>query len=93
MRAKLSNGVDWVVVGGESGNDRGYYRYRPCSIEWIRAIVDDCQEAGVPVFVKQLGTALARALNRTDLHGGDMAEFPADLQVRQFPRREVATAR
>jgi protein gp37 len=38
----------WNVVGGESGPD-----YRQCEISWIRSIVEQCQEAGVPVFVKQ----------------------------------------
>lgn len=43
-------GVDWVIVGGESGP-----RARLCNIDWIRSIVAQCQSAGVPVFVKQLG--------------------------------------
>jgi len=42
--------IDWVVVGGESGQ-----RARPCDIGWIGDIVDQCRDAGVPVFVKQLG--------------------------------------
>src|SRR5690606_18925583 len=25
-------GIDWVIVGGESGNDTGKYRYRPCKL-------------------------------------------------------------
>jgi len=43
--------VDWVIIGGESGKDA-----RPCNVEWIQALVEQCQEAGVPVFVKQLGS-------------------------------------
>lgn len=42
--------LDWVILGGESGP-----RARPCDIGWIRDIRDQCQAAGVPVFVKQLG--------------------------------------
>lgn len=42
--------VDWVIVGGESGS-----KARPFSVEWMRAIVEQCAEAGVPVFCKQLG--------------------------------------
>jgi len=41
-------GLDLVIVGGESG--RGA---RPCDIEWIRSVADQCREAGVPVWVKQ----------------------------------------
>jgi protein gp37 len=77
--------VDWVIVGGESGNDAGKYRYRPCKLEWIEKIVYQCQAAGVPVFVKQLGTHLAKELHLRDRHGRDIREFPTHLQVRQFP--------
>lgn len=42
--------LDWIIVGGESGPDA-----RPCDISWIRSIVQECQEAGVACFVKQLG--------------------------------------
>jgi len=40
--------LDWVIVGSESGPHR-----RPCKIEWIESIVEQCQAANVPVFVKQ----------------------------------------
>lgn len=40
--------VDWVIVGGESGHDA-----RPCRVEWVRSIVDQCRAAGAPCFVKQ----------------------------------------
>lgn len=43
--------IDWVIVGGESGPNA-----RPCNIEWIRSIVQQCRDAGVPCFVKQLGS-------------------------------------
>lgn len=43
-------GIHWVIVGGESGHNA-----RPIHIEHIRSIVQQCQSAGVPVFVKQLG--------------------------------------
>lgn len=42
--------VDWVIIGGESGPNA-----RPCNIDWIRNIVNQCKEAGVSCFVKQLG--------------------------------------
>jgi protein gp37 len=43
-------GVDWVIVGGESGPGA-----RPCETDWIRDILRQCKDAGVPCFVKQLG--------------------------------------
>lgn len=47
-----ADGVDWVIAGGESGPGA-----RPCDVAWIRSIVSQCKGVGVPVFVKQLGSA------------------------------------
>ena len=44
--------IDWIVVGGESGPTA-----RPMEAEWVRKIKDECEEAKVPLFVKQLGAA------------------------------------
>lgn len=85
--------IDWVIVGGESGPHA-----RPCNVDWIRSIRDQCREAGVPCFVKQLGTAcqsdLECELSQTyaysgrphDPKGGDPSEWPEDLRVQEFPR-------
>jgi len=77
--------IHWVIVGGESGNDNGKYRYRPCEIKWIEDIVKLCTLTKVPVFVKQLGTHLAKEMKLKERHGGDMEEWPEHLQIRQFP--------
>lgn len=64
---------DWIIIGCESGPNR-----RPCKLEWVRDLVHQCQEAQVPVFVKQL-----------DIDGKvshDPAEWPDDLRVREYPR-------
>lgn len=50
--------LDWIVVGGESGPGA-----RPCALEWIESIVDQCHVAGAAVFVKQLG-AYSTSLQR-----------------------------
>lgn len=42
---------DWVICGGESGPGA-----RACSTTWVRSIVEQCRAAGVPCFVKQLGS-------------------------------------
>lgn len=78
--------IDWVIVGGESGHDTGQYRYRPCELVWIEKIVSDCKFMGIPVFVKQMGTHLAKELNMSDRHGGNIDEFPEHLKVREFPK-------
>jgi protein gp37 len=77
---------DWVIVGGESGNDNGKYKYRPCQLEWMEDIVSNCLYEGVAVFVKQLGTHLSKQLGMSDRHGSNIDEFPTSLQFRQFPK-------
>jgi protein gp37 len=44
------SGIDWVIVGGESGA-----HYRPMAVEWAREIRDQCRKMGVPFFFKQWG--------------------------------------
>ena len=77
--------IDWLVVGGESGNDTGFYKYRLCELDWIEDLVGQAQIYKVPVFVKQMGTHLSKILKLNDRHGGDFTEFPAHLQVQQHP--------
>lgn len=43
-------GIDWVIVGGESGPGA-----RPMHPDWARDIRDRCQAAGVAFFFKQWG--------------------------------------
>lgn len=43
-------GIDWVIVGGESGA-----LSRPMHPDWARDLRDQCQEAGVPFLFKQWG--------------------------------------
>jgi hypothetical protein len=52
-----------------------------------------CQAAGVPVFVKQLGARPFGLSHRPDhgslvlrdRKGGDPSEWPENLRIRQFP--------
>jgi len=43
-------GIDWVIVGGESGPNA-----RKMHPEWVAEIRDQCQVADVPFFFKQWG--------------------------------------
>lgn len=65
--------IDWVIVGGESGPGA-----RPMANEWAQAIVDQCQAASVPVFVKQLSSGGPKPIK-------DIEQFPEGLRVRQWP--------
>jgi protein gp37 len=62
MRGNWQPPIRWVIVGGESG-----HHARPCNLAWIRSIVEQCKAAGVPCFVKQLGS---RPFDSTDFEEG-----------------------
>ena len=94
IRDYLQLGIDWVIVGGESGTGA-----RPCHIDWIRSIVRQCKQSETAVFVKQLGSTPIesnpyikgiaeshRVIRLKDRKGGDINEFPEDLRVREFPQ-------
>ena len=44
------SGIDWVIVGGESGRNP-----RPMKEEWVLEIKEQCEVMGVPFFFKQWG--------------------------------------
>lgn len=71
--------ADWAIFGGESGA-----RARGTDVEWIRAGVLQCRALDIAPFVKQIGS---RPLNGGTVagKGDDMAEWPPDLRVREFP--------
>lgn len=81
------HGIDWVVVGGETGPDA-----RPCELRHLRSVVAQCAEAAVPCYVTHLGRdARDDRLQTPDDHFGDGDEtdrWPEDLRVRQpiWPR-------
>lgn len=87
-----AKGIDWVVVGGESGPGA-----RPMHINWARTLRDQCQAAGVPFLFKQWGEY------RPVIGSGDEADFyfcvdghrdPLDArQFWMFGREPVLTKR
>lgn len=80
------DGIDWVIVGGESGNGDDTPTF---AIEWAEEIRDHCKAHGVACFVKQLGrmpTRDGKPYRRKHQHGGDWSEWPEDLRVREFPK-------
>jgi hypothetical protein len=96
-------GIDWVIVGGESGSGRFT---RPFALEWAEEIVKYCRKHKVACFVKQIGRkptlenkkyklAVKRTVMPsgrftdavTDPHGGDWSEWPESLRVREFPKQ------
>ncbi len=63
-------GIDWVIVGGESGP-----RHRRMELGWVRDIRDRCQQHSVPLFLKQLGGRTPKASGRL-LDGRTFDEYP-----------------
>lgn len=84
--------IDWIIVGGESGPGA-----RPCDVGWIESIVDQCRARGIVPFVKQLGSRPVdggKPLRLRHGKGEDPSEWPAALNVQEFPmaaRGSVAT--
>ncbi len=93
-RIKLSQqqraAFEWAILGGESGAGA-----RPCDMAWIGYLLTQLQINGVAAYVKQVG---ARPLHLgfefpvNHPKGGDTAEWPADLRVREWPAGMEATS-
>ena len=86
------DGINWVIAGGESG---AAAKIRPFDPHWARMLRDQCDEAGVNFFMKQLGekvvgTPEARAAAcrfvRPPKKGGHLSDMPEEIRVRTFPR-------
>lgn len=80
--------LDWIIAGGESGNDAGAFRFRPAQETWFTKLARFAEEKNIPFFMKQLGTYIAKAKGLRDREGGNIEEFPPQLRVREFPHRE-----
>lgn len=57
---------NWVIVGGESAKGK----HRPFDVEWARSLRDECKQACIPFFMKQVDKV------RT---------IPDDLMIKEFP--------
>jgi protein gp37 len=85
LKKTLEEDFQWIILGGESGNQTGKYLYRECEEKWLTDLISISQETDVKVFVKQLGTFLAKKFGYKDRHGGDIMEWESHLQIREFP--------
>lgn len=76
--------ANWIIVGGESGHGA-----RPSELFWHRSLRDQCRDAGVPYFQKQLGSHcldnFGERMSLKSAKGGDISEWPIDLRVRESP--------
>ena len=75
-------GIDWVIVGGESGAKANV---EPFHIEWALELRELCEAQGVAFFVKQLGRRPMHhgiESDLEDLRGGDWDEWGGNLHYR-----------
>lgn len=77
--------LDWIIVGGESGNNAGKFRFRECKLSWIKNLILLSHTFGKPIFVKQLGSYIAKENNYKNRKGGNIDEFPLVMRFREFP--------
>ena len=64
------DGIDWVIVGGESGP-----RARPMLEKWVLEVKNQCVDTGVPFFFKQWGGFRPKSGGRL-LENKEWSEFP-----------------
>ncbi len=64
-------GIDWVIVGGESGPGA-----RPMQPDWVQEIRDRCVRSATPFFFKQWGGVFKKKAGRT-LDGKIWDQMPA----------------
>jgi protein gp37 len=69
------HGIDWVIVGGESGPGA-----RPMKKEWVIDIRDQCVRSRVAFFFKQWGGVFKKKTGR-ELEGRTWDEMPALVAV------------
>jgi protein gp37 len=63
-------GIQWAIIGGESGPGA-----RPMDLAWLESAVQQCREAGVPIFIKQ----------DSGRFPGQQGRIPDDLWIKEFP--------
>jgi protein gp37 len=73
-------GIDWVIVGGESGPGA-----RPVRADWVRGIRDRCVARRVPFFFKQWG-GVNKKTNGRMLDGRMWDELPEAPPQREDTR-------
>ncbi|MGD0871014.1 MAG: phage Gp37/Gp68 family protein [Bryobacteraceae bacterium] len=79
LRNLRLRGIDWVIVGGESGPHA-----RPMDPAWVRELRDRCGSAHVPFFFKQWGGVFKSRTGRI-LDGRKWDELPPHM-VQPTPR-------
>lgn len=64
LRSYLLRELDWVIAGAETGTGA-----RSCHPDWLRSLRDQCEQAGVPFWLKQINAKRERELDGTTHNG------------------------
>jgi protein gp37 len=75
------SGIDWVIVGGESGR-----RPRKLQEEWVKSMRDQCHHAGVAFFFKQWGGSNKKKAGRI-LDGRTWDDMPSNMVLQAGSNR------
>jgi len=62
--------IDWVICGCESGSSA-----RPCNLDWVSDLRDQCVASGTPFFLKQLNIN-GQLVKEPEIDGRQWLEFP-----------------
>lgn len=76
-------GIDWVIVGGESGP-----KAREMKVEWIRSIRDKCITHDIPFFFKQWGGTRKSKAGR-QLDGRTWQDLPTPNSRKQLIKKAI----
>lgn len=69
------SGLRWIIVGGESGP-----KYRTLNLDWVREVRDQCIDAGIAFFFKQVGGLTPKSGGRL-LDGREWNQYPRAVPV------------
>lgn len=78
-------GIDWVIVGGESGAGA-----RPMKKEWVVSVRNQCRRNGAAFFFKQWG-GVRKSVTGRKLDGRTYDEFPDRVQHPVLPAHECVS--
>ena len=73
----IDNWLHWVICGGETGPGA-----RPMHPDWVRSLRDQCQSAGVPFFLKQMGEWKSEFATESELD--EVLRLADDGKMRTF---------
>ncbi|MBF5054726.1 phage protein Gp37 [Alcanivorax sp. 521-1] len=79
------SGIDWVIVGGESG-----HKARPMKMEWVRNVQAQCDTAQVPFFFKQWGVWGADGVKRSKKANGRLLDGQLYDEYPRIPISEIS---